>query len=158
MKSKSLPTHRERERRVRRGERERHSHRRIATIMYHVIAAFLWASSRNVVDGNVDATCSKFNDMFSSFFIIFFFVIFLLVFSLPFFRSILFEALCMVCKFFTWPHFCILCGNTLEASGRLSWLSHQAACQNNKMLAKWARGMRQETDDKVCEKAIQLGG
>lgn len=32
--------------------------------MYHVIAAFLWASSGIVVDVDVDATCSKFNDMF----------------------------------------------------------------------------------------------
>lgn len=35
--------------------------------MYHVIAAFLWASSGIVVDVDVDATCSKFNDMFFSF-------------------------------------------------------------------------------------------
>lgn len=47
---------------------ERASHRRIATIMYHVIAAFLWASSGIVVDVDVDATCSKFNDMFFFFF------------------------------------------------------------------------------------------
>lgn len=58
--------------------------------MYHVIAAFLWASSRNVVDGNVDATCSKFNDMFSSFFFIFFFLLyffsfFLCLFFAPFY-------------------------------------------------------------------------
>lgn len=87
--------------------------------MYHVIAAFLWASSGIVVDVDVDATCSKFNDMF---------------FFFSFCRPILFEALCMVCKFFTWPHFCILCGNTLEASaGRLG--SYPVGCQNNKMLA-----------------------
>lgn len=43
---------------------EKDLHRRIATIMYHVIAAFLWASSGIVVVVDVDATCSKFNDMF----------------------------------------------------------------------------------------------
>lgn len=104
--------------------------------MYHVIAAFLWASSGIVVDVDVDATCSKFNDMF--------------FFSFSFFAPILFEALCMVCKFFTWPHFCILCGNTLEASGRLGSYPVRAV----KITKRWLR--RRTTDDKVCEKAIQL--
>lgn len=71
-------------------------------------------------------------------------------FSFSFFAPILFEALCMVCKFFTWPHFCILCGNTLEASGRLGSYPVRAV----KITKRWLR--RRTTDDKVCEKAIQL--
>lgn len=55
----------------------------------------------------------------------------------------------MVCKFFTWPHFCILCGNTLEASGRLGSYPVRAV----KITKRW---LRRTTDDKVCEKAIQL--
>lgn len=51
----------------------------------------------------------------------------------------------MVCKFFTWPHFCILCGNTLEASGRLGSYPVRAV----KITKRWLRRTTDRTTKSV---------